>query len=94
MKSYQERGELAVEASGRFGGAQLADQVVEGGEVDGEPGLAGGDGQGHGDHGFPDSWRSEERDVGLGADELQGGQVPDLAGVEVGLEADLRTMPT
>src|SRR5829696_9949468 len=35
--------ELPAEPAGGFGGAEPADQVVEGGEVDGEPGLAGGD---------------------------------------------------
>ena len=34
----QERGELAVEPAGGFGGAEPADEVVDGGEVHGEPG--------------------------------------------------------
>ena len=34
--------QLPVEPAGGFGGAEPADQVVQGGEVDGEPGLAGG----------------------------------------------------
>jgi hypothetical protein len=72
---------LSVESAGGFrGGAEAPDEVVEGGEVGGEAGLAGGDGETDGEHGFADSGWSEEGDVGSGLDEVQGGQVVDLAG--------------
>jgi hypothetical protein len=73
---------LPVEpACGFGGGAEAPDEVVESGEVDGEAGLAGGDGESDGEHGFADSGWSKEGDVGSGLDEVQGGQVVDLAGV-------------
>ena len=81
--------ELPVEPAGGLGGAELADQVVEGGEVDRVAGLAGGDGQRDGEHGLADAGRAEQGDVGLGVDERQGGEVADLAGVEVGLEREV-----
>jgi hypothetical protein len=51
--------------------------------------LAGGDGEGDGEHGFADAGRSEQGHVGFGLDELQGGEVADFAGVEVGLEGEV-----
>jgi len=83
---------LPVEPAGGLGGAEPADQVVEGGEVDGEPGLAGPDGERDGEHGFADAGPSKQGDVGLGADELEGGQIADLAGVELGLEREVEVV--
>jgi len=73
----------------------LPDEVVDAGEVDGEPGLAGGDGESDGEVGFPDAGWSEEGDVAVAADELQGREVADAAGIEVGLErfSELRAWP-
>jgi hypothetical protein len=51
--------------------------------------LAGGDRKADGEHGFPDSGRAQEGDVGSGLDELQGGQVVDLAGIQVRLEREV-----
>jgi hypothetical protein len=61
-------------------------------QVDRETGLAGGDRQGDREHGLADSWWAEEADVGLGLDELEGGQVADLAGVQVGLEGEVEAV--
>ena len=80
---------MPVEPAGGLGGAESADQVVEGGEVDGESGLAGGDGERDGEHGFADAGRSEQSHVGLGFDELQRGEILDLAGVQAGLEGEV-----
>jgi hypothetical protein len=58
-------------------------------QVDREASLAGGDGQADGEHGLADPGRAEEADVGLGLDEPEGGEVADLAGVQVGLEGEV-----
>jgi hypothetical protein len=58
-------------------------------QVDREAGLAGGDGQGDREHGLADPGWAEKDHVGLGLDELQCGQVADLAGVQVGLEGEV-----
>ena len=47
------------------------------------------DGERDGEHGFADAGRSEQGHVGFGLDELQGGQVADLAGVQAGLEGEV-----
>ena len=67
----------------------MADHVVEGGEVDGEAGSAGGDREGHGDVGLADAGWAEESDVGFGLHERERGEVTDFAGVQVGLEAEV-----
>ena len=54
--------------------------------------MAGADGEGDGEHGFADPGRSEQGDVGFGLDELQGGEVADLAGVEAGLEGEVELL--
>ena len=77
---------MSVEPSGGLGGPELADHVVQGGEVDREPGLAGCDRERDRDHGLADAGWAEQGHVGLRFHELEGGQVTDLAGVEVGLE--------
>ena len=51
--------------------------------------MAGGDGEADGEHRFSDAGWAEERDVGFGVDEGEGGEVADLAGVEVGLEGEV-----
>ena len=81
--------QLAGEPADRVGGFEVADHVVEGGEVDGEPGPAGRDGQGHGDVGLADAGWAEQRDVRAGLHEGEGGQVADLAGFQVGLEGEV-----
>ena len=58
--------ELLGEPAGGLGGAEVADEVVEGGEVDRVAGLAGGDGERDGEHGLADAGRAEQGDVGLG----------------------------
>jgi len=45
--------ELAGEPAGGFGGTELTDAVIEAGEVDRVPGLAGGDGERDRDVGLP-----------------------------------------
>lgn len=47
--------------------------------------------EGDGEHGLADPG-PEERDVGLGADELPGGQVADLPDVEVGWEGEVEPL--
>ena len=84
--------QLPIEPAGGFGGAEPANQVVQGSEVDGEPGLAGRDGEGDGEHGFADAGRPEQCDVGPGGHELQRGEVADLAGVEAGLEGEVEVV--
>jgi hypothetical protein len=79
--------QLAGRASDRVGGFEVADHVVEGGEVNGEPGPAGRDGQGDGDVGLADAGRAEQGDVRVGLDEREGGQLADFAGVQLGLKA-------
>lgn len=81
--------ELVEQASGRLGGFEVADHVVEAGEVDRVACPAGRDGQGDGDVRLADTGRPEQSDVGLLLDEGQGGQVLDLARVELGLEGEV-----
>jgi hypothetical protein len=71
---------------GRF---EVADHVVEAGEVDRVAGPAGCDGQGDGDVGLADCGRAEQGDGRLVLDEGEGGEVLDLARVEVGLEGEV-----
>ena len=82
---------LAGQAAGVVGGFEVADHVVEGGEVDRVASPAGRDRQAHGDMRLPDPWRAQQRRVGFVLDEGQGGEVFDLTGVEVGLEGKART---
>jgi hypothetical protein len=58
-------------------------------QVDREAGLAGRDGQPHRQHGLADARWAEEAGIRLGLDEAEGGQVADLAGVQVGLEGEV-----
>ncbi len=88
----QVAGQLAVEPAGGLGDLELADHVVEAGEVDGVAGLAGRDGQRRREVGLADSWWSQERDVGVPLDELQAGDVADLARLEVGLEGEVELL--
>ena len=81
--------ELLGEPAGGLGLLEVADQVVQGGEVDRVAGLAGGDGQADREHGLADPGRAEEADVGLVLDEAERGEVADLAGVQVGLEGEV-----
>ena len=81
--------QFPAQAADLVGGPQVADHVVQGGEVDRETGAAGGDGQGDRSMRFPNSRRTQESGVGLGLNERQGGQVSDLAWVEVGLEGEV-----
>jgi hypothetical protein len=67
----------------------VADHVVQGREVDREPGPAGGDREGDGQVRLACSGRTQQGGVGLGGDERQGRQVLDLAGVELGLEGEV-----
>jgi hypothetical protein len=61
-------------------------------QVDREAGLAGGDGQADREHGLAHPGWAEEADVGLVLDELEGGEVADLAGVQVGLEGEVEAV--
>jgi hypothetical protein len=61
-------------------------------QVDRGAGLAGGDGQADREHGLADSGWAEEADVGLLLDEAEGGEVADLAGVQVGLEGEVEAV--
>jgi hypothetical protein len=61
-------------------------------QVDRVAGLAGGDGQADREHGLADPGWAEEGHVGLVLDELQRGQVADLAGVQVGLEGEVEAV--
>jgi hypothetical protein len=63
-------------------------------QVDRVAGLAGGDRQADGEHGLADPGWAEEADVGLVLDELQRGQVADLAGVQVRLEGEVEGVQT
>ena len=81
--------QLGGEAADGVGGLELADHVVEGGEVDAVAGPAGRDRQGDGEVGLADAGRAEQRRVGLALDERQAGQVPDLAGIELGLVGEV-----
>jgi hypothetical protein len=81
--------ELLGESPRRLGFLEVADQVVQGGEVDRVAGLAGGDGQADGEHGLADPGWAEEADIRLVLDEAEGGEVADLAGVQVGLEGEV-----
>ena len=67
----------------------MADGFVEAGEVDRVAGPAGRDGERDGDVGLADPGWPEQGGVGLGLDECQGGEVFDLAWVEVGLEGEV-----
>jgi hypothetical protein len=94
---HQDRGpeeglELPVEPVGGLGGAEPVDQVVQGGEVDRPSSLAGGDCHGDSERGFADAGRAEQCQVGFGLDELQGGEVADLAGVQAGLEGEVELL--
>jgi hypothetical protein len=84
--------ELLGEAARGLGLLEVADQVLQGGEVDRVAGLAGGDGQADGEHGLADSGWAEEADVGLLLDEAEGGQVADLAGVQLRLEGEVEAV--
>src|SRR6266542_4098226 len=81
--------ELLGEPPGGLGLFEVADQVVEGGEVDRVAGLAGRDRQADREHGLADPGRAQEADVRPGLDEAEGGQVADLAGVQFGLEGEV-----
>ena len=61
-------------------------------QVDRVAGLAGGDGQADRQHGLADPRWAQEADIGLVLDELQRGQVADLAGVQVGLEGEVEAV--
>jgi hypothetical protein len=76
--------ELDVEASDCLGDLGLVDHVVEGREVDGEAGPAGGDRESDRDVGLADPGRSQQGRVGLCLNEGEGGQVFDLAGSSSG----------
>ncbi len=69
------------------GGLELADHVIQGGEVDAEAGSAGGDGQRDGDVCLAHPRRAEQGGVGLG--EGQAGQVTHLAGVQLRLVGEV-----
>jgi len=84
--------ELAAEVAGGVGSPQLADHVVQGGEVDRFAGRAGGDGQGAGQVRLAGAGRAQQRDVGGLGDEAEGGEVLDLADVEVGLEGEVEVV--
>jgi hypothetical protein len=58
-------------------------------QVDRVAGLAGRDGQGDREHGLADPGWAEEADVGLGLGEAEGGEVADLAGVQLWLEGEV-----
>ena len=57
-----------MKPAGGLGGAELADHVVQRGEVDAERGLAGRHRQGHGEVGLADAGRSLQQDRFLAAD--------------------------
>jgi hypothetical protein len=61
-------------------------------QVDRVAGLAGGDGQADREHGLADPGWAQEGHIGLGLDEAEGGQVADLAGVQVGLEGEVEAV--
>jgi hypothetical protein len=81
--------EFAGQAHCGFGGGEVADHVVEAGEIDRVAGPAGRDGEGDGDVGVADPGRSEQGGVRFGLDEGEGGEVLDLARVQVGLEGEV-----
>jgi hypothetical protein len=81
--------EFVDQPSGRLGSLQVADHVVEAGEVDRVAGPAGRDGQGDGDMRLSDPGRSQQRGVRLAVDEREAGEVFDLARVEFGLEGEV-----
>jgi hypothetical protein len=77
--------QFAGQPADGVGGFELADHVIEGGEVDGVADSAGRDGQGDGDVRLADPGRAQQRRVGLALDERQAGQVPDFARIQFGL---------
>jgi hypothetical protein len=77
------------EASASFRFLTRSSRVVQ---VDREAGLAGRDRQGDRQHGLADPGWTEEADVGARLDELEGGQVVDLAGVQLGLEGEVEAV--
>lgn len=81
--------ELVRQTPGGLGGLEVADHVVEAGEVDRVAGPAGRDRQGDGDVRLADPGRPEQGRVRLALDERESGQVLDLARVEVGLEGEV-----
>jgi hypothetical protein len=78
--------ELVRQPSGGLGGFEVADHVVEAGEVDRVAGPAGCDRRGDGDVRLADPGRPEQGGIRLAVEEREGGEVLDLAWVEVGLE--------
>ncbi len=77
---------MAGQAPSGLGGLEVADHVVEAGAVDRVSGAAGRDCESDGDVRLAHSARLERGSVGLGFDEGKGGEVFDLARVELGLE--------
>jgi hypothetical protein len=67
----------------------LPDGLVEAGEVDRVARGAGRDRQRDGEVGLADSGWAEQGDVVVCGDELQGGEVADLARVQFGLEGEV-----
>ena len=81
--------ELVGQPAGGLGGLEVADHVVEAGEVDRVAGPAGRDRERDGDVRLAHSRRAEQGGVGLGLDEREGGEISDLARVELGLEGEV-----
>lgn len=68
--------QLLLELAPVLSGLKLSHEIIQSGEGDGEPPLAGRDGQGHGEMRLPRPGRPQEDDIGLLLHEPEGGQLP------------------
>jgi hypothetical protein len=73
---------LLLELARGVGGGDVLDQVVEGGETDGESALAGLDAERDGKKGLADAGRAEQQDVLLLFQEAERGELDDTRLVE------------
>ena len=85
-------GDLGLEAAGAVGGGELVGPGGGGGEQDAVPGLAGFDPESCGEHGLAGSRGAEQHDVGLGGDEVEGGQVQDVVASDGALVVEVEVL--
>jgi hypothetical protein len=83
---------LLLQLAGGVGGGEVLDQVVEGGEVDGEAALAGLDAEGDREVGLADAGRSEQQDVLLLLEETERSELGDARPVERRLKGEVEAV--